>query len=179
VSRTRSYLLIALVALTAGLGGYLAQARWSVTPEASGPEKLLRTRLQDLDGHARAPGDWAGKVVVVNFWATWCAPCREEIPLFVDLQRLHGGHGLQLVGIALDDPAKVRPFAREFGINYPVLLGGIDTMEVMRSAGNRAGVLPYTVVFAPDGSVAHTEVGAVKSATLLPLLALLLPPSPR
>jgi thiol-disulfide isomerase/thioredoxin len=179
VTRTRSYLLIALVAVTAGLGGYLLQARLSPATETAVSEGLLRTRLKDLDGRSRAPGDWAGKVVVVNFWATWCAPCREEMPLFVELQRRHGDHGLQLVGIALDDPAKVRLFAQELGINYPILLGGIDTMELMRGAGNWAGVLPYTVIYARDGSVAHTHVGAVKAATLAPLLAVLLSPSPR
>ena len=84
-----------------------------------------------------------GRVLVVNFWATWCAPCREEIPGFVRLQERYGPRGLQFVGIAFDQPDKVAEFGREFRVNYPLLLGGLDTMELLRDAGNRAGVLPY------------------------------------
>src|SRR6476661_1853241 len=119
----------------------------------------LRLRLPDLDDRLQTVGDWRGKVVVVNFWATWCAPCREEIPLFVKLQKQYGDRGLQFVGIAVDELAKVKPFAAELGMNFPVLVGGAELIELTRKLGNRAGVLPFTVVVSRAGKVVSTEVG--------------------
>jgi thiol-disulfide isomerase/thioredoxin len=78
----------------------------------------------DLAGKAQALRQWQGKVLVLNFWAPWCPPCREEIPDFIRLQERHGQAGLQFVGVALDDPDKVAAFVDETGINYPILLGG-------------------------------------------------------
>src|SRR6185503_8781765 len=127
---------------------------------------LLSTTLKSPDDQPQPLDQWRGKVLVVNFWATWCAPCREEIPVFVKLQERHGAKGLQFVGIAFDQPGKVTEFAREFGVNYPLLLGGTDTMEVMRAAGNRAGVLPYTLVIDREGRVVSREPGGVKEARL-------------
>ena len=111
---------------------------------------------------------------MVNFWATWCAPCREEIPGFVRLQKRYGQRGLQFVGIAIDQPDKVADFAREFGINYPLLMGGLETMELLRQAGNRAGVLPYTLVIDREGRVVSREPGGLKEARLDGLITPLL-----
>src|SRR5262249_62096149 len=109
---------------------------------------------------------WHGKVLVINFWATWCAPCRREIPEFVRLQERHGARGLQFVGIALDQPQPVGEFAREFHINYPLLIGGLETMALMRESGNRAGVLPFTLILDRQGKVARTHRGGLKESTL-------------
>jgi len=87
-------------------------------------ERVLKAQLADVKGATRSLGEWRGSVLVVNYWATWCAPCREEIPVFVRLQERYGSRGLQFVGIAIDQPDKVAEFAREFHINYPLLLGG-------------------------------------------------------
>ena len=103
---------------------------------------------------------------MVNFWATWCAPCREEIPGFVRLQERYGARGLQFVGIAIDQPDKVAEFAREFRINYPLLIGGLETMELLRQVGNRAGVLPYTLVIDRKGNLVSREPGGLKEARL-------------
>ena len=85
---------------------------------------------------------WQGKVLVLNFWAPWCPPCREEIPDFIRLQQRHGEAGLQFVGVALDDPDKVAAFVDETGINYPILLGGDAGAALCMAAGNRLGGLP-------------------------------------
>jgi thiol-disulfide isomerase/thioredoxin len=78
--------------------------------------------LPDVEGNAQALRQWQGKVVVLNFWAPWCPPCRQEIPGFIRLQQRLGAQGLQFVGVALDAPAKVRAFVAETGVNYPILL---------------------------------------------------------
>lgn len=105
-------------------------------------------------------------MLVVNFWATWCTPCREEIPVFVRMQERYGAQGLQFVGIAIDQPDKVAEFAREFRINYPVLLGGLETMELLRLSGYRSGVLPFTLVIDRSGNIARQELGGLREARL-------------
>jgi len=129
-------------------------------------KQVYATRLADLKGGAQTLGQWQGQVLVVNFWATWCAPCREEIPGFVRMQERYGPRGLQFVGIAIDQPDEVAKFSREFHINYPLLMGGLETMELMRQAGNRAGVLPYTLVIARDGKLVSREPGGLKESRL-------------
>ena len=117
----------------------------ALAADTSGPV-LHRRRpdfsLPDLDGRARGPDEWDGKVLVVNFWATWCAPCREEIPLLIDLGRR--SPGVQVVGIAVDTVPPVQAFVKEIGIDYPVLLDGLEG-RTMRRYGNRIGAIPFTV----------------------------------
>jgi thiol-disulfide isomerase/thioredoxin len=137
-------------------------------------ERVLSVRVADVKGGTQSLEQWRGQVLVVNYWATWCAPCREEIPGFVRLQERYGSRGLQFVGIAIDQADKVAEFASEFRINYPLLLGGLETIELLRQAGNRAGVLPYTLVIDRKGNLVSHEQGGLKEARLeriiLPLL---------
>ena len=137
-------------------------------------ERVLAAPLADLKGGTRSIGQWRGRVLVINYWATWCAPCREEIPMFVRLQERYGDRGLQFVGIAIDQPAKVAEFAAEFRINYPLLLAGLESLELLRQAGNRAGVLPYTLVIDRKGNLVSREPGGLKEARLERLLQPLL-----
>src|SRR5262245_45102644 len=109
---------VGALAATAGYGFHLWWAeRGGEAPNAAAVQALLTTPLKDLEGASRTIETWRGKVLVVNFWATWCVPCRKEIPEFVKLQERHGDRGLQLVGIAFDQPQPVGDFAREFRIN--------------------------------------------------------------
>ena len=172
----REWLAIVGVALAAAAGGF-AYNVWRTAPEKHprhGDSTIAAVTLPDLGGVPQSLGQWRGKVVVVNFWATWCAPCREEIPLLVRLQDKYRERGLQLVGIAIDQPDKVRPYAREMGMNFPILIGRVDAIDLTKSLGNRAGVLPFTVVLGRDGRVAGREVGIVKEAKIEALLASLL-----
>lgn len=137
-------------------------------------ERVFAARFTDLQGGAPTLEPWRGRVIVVNFWATWCAPCREEIPGFVRLQERYGPRGLQFVGIAFDQPDKVVEFAREFRMNYPLLMGGLETMELLREAGNRAGVLPYTLLIDRRGQIVGREPGGLKEGRLEGLIQPLL-----
>lgn len=130
--------------------------------------------FQDAAGQPLSLSQWRGRVVLVNLWATWCAPCREEIPILVGLQEKYGARGLQFVGIAIDQRDKVQAFAREFKINYVVLLGGLETIDVSRQIGNRLGALPFTVVLDRGGRIVSRELGKVKEAQLERLVASLL-----
>ncbi len=120
---------------------------------------LLGTVLPDLDGHDQALAQWHGKVLVVNFWATWCAPCREEMPQFVAAQAARGAKSVQFVGIAVDQADKVREFAKQIGLNYPALIGGFGAIELSKSLGNDLGALPFTVVIDRQGRVAERHLG--------------------
>ena len=171
MNHRRFWLTSAAVGTVAAAAGYGLNL-WldaTATGDAGNPaavQALLAARLPDLNGKSQALESWRGRVLVVNFWATWCAPCREEIPEFVRMQDRYRGQGLQFVGISIDQPDKVRDFAREFGINYPLLLGGPETLVLMREAGNRVGVLPFTLVLDRQGNVASRHPGALKEAKL-------------
>jgi thiol-disulfide isomerase/thioredoxin len=135
---------------------------------------LLSIALPDAQGREQALQQWKGKVLVVNFWATWCAPCREEMPAFVRAQRDFGGRGLQFVGIAVDQADKVQQFAQELGLNYPALIGGYGAMELSKSLGNRLMALPFTVIVDRNGALAHTQLGPLNEGELLAIVAQLL-----
>lgn len=170
------WIVIACVAILAmAAGGYLGvrtlQPKPAVTRPATG---LLGTTLPDAEGRQQRIEQWRGKVVVVNFWATWCAPCREEMPLFVRVQNELGGRGLQFVGIAVDQVEKVKPFARELGLNYPILIGGYGAMELSRTLGNTVMALPFTVIIDRQGNIAYEQLGVVKPETLRRTLETLL-----
>ena len=173
-SRKRLWLATAAVSVLAAAAGY-SVSLWLNRPDpgAVNPaavRALLATPLPDLTGRKQALESWRGKVVVVNFWATWCAPCREEIPEFVRMQERYGSRGLQFVGVAIDVPDKVSAFARELGINYPLLVAGLDTLALMREAGNRAGVLPFTLVLDRQGNVVSRHPGGLDEAKLGPVV---------
>jgi thiol-disulfide isomerase/thioredoxin len=161
----------AVIALTLGIG-VAVSLRAPEPASKADASALLAIELPDADGAAQSLSQWRGKVVVVNFWATWCAPCREEMPLFIEAQRRHGPSGLQFVGIAVDEAAKVRQYAAEIGLNYPALIGGYGAMELSKTLGNRVMALPFTVVINRQGEVALTQLGRVKPAQLELIAAL-------
>ena len=174
MTRSRQLLLVAAVAILAALAGFAAHL-WRLTGDASGTDAIMTLRLPDLAGREQQMAQWRGKVMVVNFWATWCAPCREEVPAFVRLLEMYGPRGAQFVGIAIDQRDKVTSFAHEFGINYAILLGGIEAIDLTRQAGNRVGALPFTLVLDREGEIVSRELGKVKEADLERLLQNLLP----
>jgi thiol-disulfide isomerase/thioredoxin len=157
-----------VLALAAGVG----LALWD--RESADPSALLALSLPDLDGTPQSLAQWRGKVMVVNFWATWCGPCREEMPEFVRAQREFGPKGLQFVGIAVDQRDKVAQFAKEFDLNYPALIGGYDAMDVAKPLGNRLAALPFTVVLDRQGRIVHTQLGPLKPGALRSIVSDLL-----
>ena len=162
----------------AAAAGYFANA-WRIgalsqAGDVDAAAAILGSTLQSLDGVPQTLAGLRGKILVINYWATWCAPCREEIPLFVRLQQEYETKGVQFVGIAVDQADKVREFAQEFNINYPLLIAGLDAVELSRKAGNKAGVLPYTLVLDRTGKMAASLVGGLSEARMRAQLAPLL-----
>jgi thiol-disulfide isomerase/thioredoxin len=163
----KGWLPVAGVSLLAALAGVsLWLAGRHATPPAieagpvdASPAAIQSAPFRDGDGTPRSLGQFAGKVLVVNFWATWCTPCREEMPGFVKLQARWQSRGVQFVGIAEDDAAKVAAFGRELGVNYPLWLGGGEVMALSRRLGNRLGVLPHTVLLDGQGRVIESRIG--------------------
>lgn len=148
---------VAAVALAAGIA-----LRWDARPDrvqAESLSALTRTQLPDLSGQLTSLEQWHGNVVVVNFWASWCAPCRDEIPGLIRMQQKYAANGLQIVGIAVDSAAKSREAADEMKISYPVLVGGIETVDLTRRLGNKVGALPYTVILSRRGLLVGTHLG--------------------
>ncbi len=141
--------------------------------EASGTgDSALRAgAFPDLTGQIRRLSEWRGRVLVCNFWATWCAPCREEIPMLMTVRAKYASAGLEIVGIAVDNPTNVRQFAATFKISYPVLLAEADGLDLMRALGNSGGGLPYTVVADRQGGVVYRRLGVLKEADLDAILA--------
>src|SRR3569833_3303339 len=116
--------------------------------------------LADLGGAQRAVKEWDCKVFFVNFWATWCPPCKREIPSFNALQQEFGAAGLQFIGVAVDDHGAVQDYVRTTRIDYPVLVGAeTHTIAIAEQFGNLAGVMPYTVNVDRSGRIAYVHYG--------------------
>ena len=182
ILRTFAYISVAIIAISAG---YLIQnsknnnnppkhVSGDLSVTDNGASLILATTLPDLQGKKQTVSKWKGKVLVVNFWATWCEPCRKEMPEFIELQNELYDQGLLFIGIAVDKKDKVKQFSKELNINYPILIGGIKTMEITEEAGNHYAVLPFTVIFNRNGKIVSTHVGRIARDKLEPILKPLL-----
>lgn len=165
----RNALLLAAAGVGAAAAGAITGAL--MLQSSSGAAALLDARYPDLDGRVHRLLDWRGKVLLCNFWATWCAPCREEVPLLVAAKQQWAAERFEVVGIALDKHDNIREFSRTYQINYPVLIADATALELVRKLGNRAGGLPYTVVLAATGAIAYRHLGAFSAADLRRVLA--------
>jgi thiol-disulfide isomerase/thioredoxin len=116
--------------------------------------------LHDLDGKSHNLYEWHGKVIMLNFWATWCGPCQIEIPDFIDYQARYADKGLQIIGVGLDEKRKLRNFVRTVGINYPILQADPEIQfSLLRHWGNTFAVLPFTVIIGRDGHLVFMQQG--------------------
>ncbi len=162
--------MIGIGMLAIGFGGYLLQSNLA---EKSNPaiesanaslatgDNKLQFQLKDVDGVLRQSSEWDGKARLINFWATWCAPCRREIPLLIATQEKFAADNLQVIGIAVDFPDEVAAYAEEAEFNYPILVGQEDAMAVAESSGVEFIGLPFTMVISPAGDLIKTHVGEI------------------
>ncbi|MCW8855442.1 MAG: TlpA family protein disulfide reductase [Gammaproteobacteria bacterium] len=167
----KNKILVISIMILAGVAGFSLQRAFiddknqNLTPEL--PESTASIvgqqrpdfGLKDIEGQMRKISEWDGKVLLVNFWATWCPPCKKEIPAFMELQNEYGDQGFQVIGIAIDEEEAVKDYADTMGINYPVMAAELAAMEVSRWYGNRLNALPYSAFVGRDGIVSLTKPG--------------------
>jgi thiol-disulfide isomerase/thioredoxin len=170
--RRRDFLILGGVAAGAALVGGVTGAL--VMQSRSGAAELLAARYPDLSGQTRRLAEWRGKALLVNFWASWCAPCREEIPLFNAAQQQHASAGLQVLGIGVDKAQNVVEFTKNVAIHYPVLVADAAGIPLMRELGNTAGGLPFTVLLDRQGRLSGRKLGAYSGPELQSAVAGLL-----
>ena len=183
----KNFILFTLVIIIAGGAGfglqrYLQHDDHQLSPEMPKASKikvigttLPAFKLTDTEGNTVDTDKLKGKVLLVNFWATWCPPCKKEMPGFIELQDQYAQQGFQIVGIALDDEDSVRDFADTLGVNYPVMAAEYDGIALSREYGNHIGALPYSVFVDRSGMIVATKAGELSKLqveeTIQPLLS--------
>jgi thiol-disulfide isomerase/thioredoxin len=153
----REILIVGAVALAAAGAGGLAGAL--LLQSRTGAAALLSTTYPDLSGRPRRLLEWQGRALLVNFWATWCAPCREEMPMLAEMRQTYSRKGVEFVGIGIDPASKIAEFSKSHPVTYPLLVADSRAIDLMRSLGNSAGGLPFTVVLDRRGAVGYRRLG--------------------
>ncbi len=159
--------VLAIISLAAGFGYYLytEKQQQAAVAEKTSPaptakkslsmigQKRADFSLPDLSNNMHAIKQWDNKVILLNFWATWCPPCRKEIPAFIELQEQFGPQGFQVIGVAIDEKDAVEDYADGLGVNYPILIGNSAALDISTAYGNRFGQLPYSLVIDRQGII--------------------------
>lgn len=169
MKRSLVWLVLGGVALLAGVIGQWYSESGKSAESANTPNSapaIFDLVLRDLKDQPQALAQWRGKVLIVNYWATWCIPCREEMPGFSRLQDKYRDNGIQFVGISIDNAAKIAEFVNVTPVSYPLLIGNIDVMENSAALGNTRQALPFTAVFDHQGRLFSTKLGRLPEATL-------------
>jgi thiol-disulfide isomerase/thioredoxin len=159
MKKSTSLLLLAAV-LFAGAGAWFGWHRMApAAPQTAAVANLFGMTLADLKEQAQPMAQWKGQTLLVNFWATWCAPCVEEMPELSALHTELAGKSVQVIGIGIDSPSSLREFALKLPVSYPLYVGGMGGSELTRQFGNQAGGLPFSVLISRDGQVRKTYLG--------------------
>ncbi|MEM7280366.1 MAG: TlpA disulfide reductase family protein [Pseudomonadota bacterium] len=168
---------IAVVVVVAAAGfGYITQRKLAQqeTRQDQPPQATSSRRpdfsLTDTNGVDREISEWDGKTIALNFWATWCPPCRKEIPVLIEVQNDYADQGLQIIGLAIDEMELVQSYAEEMEINYPLLVGEQEALNVAEAFGTGVTALPFTVIINPDGEVKAVHYGELHREELLALV---------
>ncbi len=177
---------VALLALMSGVLFYAAQApiKTANTPAPAGEAttadsatapsaNVVSFALNDAEGVSHDFAEYAGKHSLLNFWATWCAPCRREIPLLKTFHEERDAHGIQVIGIAVDFPEEVSVYAEAAEFNYPILVGEQDAMAVAESSGVDFIGLPFTMIVHRDGELLNAHMGEIHQEELEHIAAVL------
>ncbi|MGB0955862.1 MAG: TlpA family protein disulfide reductase [Panacagrimonas sp.] len=162
----RQLILISVLAASAGFAGFFAYQFFSArTPQ---PAPVLS--MPGLDGETLHLSDYRGKLVLINFWASWCTPCLAEVPLLVDMQSRYGAQGLQIIGPALDQAEPIRKMRDRLGISYPIAVGEPMVGDAMTALGDTLGALPFSVLISQHGDILMRKYGEFKPRELQTLI---------
>lgn len=161
-------IVLAAATIAIAAGGFLGCSRIGDQDDEAVPgveqKAELDFTLADLDGQPRQFSEWQGKARIVNFWATWCAPCRREIPLLKKTQAAHAADNLQIIGVAVDFPEDVAAYAEQAQFNYPILVGQEDAMAAAEASGVEFIGMPFTLIVSPDGELLNAHMGEIVEA---------------
>jgi peroxiredoxin len=174
MKRSALIFAVAVVAFVSGISvrGLLSSPLESASQ--TNQTKLPEFSLPDLSNQRHNIKEWQGKLLVINFWATWCPPCLKEMPEFVALQNEFSGKGLQFIGIALDDLEPVKEFVDSHKITYPILLGEDQGMKIAHDLGNIVNTVPFTVIVDKKGNIIKQKMGTLTREELLNVVSPLL-----
>ena len=165
--KKNSVIFVVIAVLFAILGVMWGNKRLQPqAPELSSVDRLFAKSMKDTSGHLQDLSQWKNKGLIVNFWATWCAPCVQEMPELSALQPEIAPAHIQIIGIGIDSAANIAEFAAKYKITYPLYIGGLDASELSRQLGNQAGGLPFTILIGRDGKVKKTYLGRLKMEEL-------------
>lgn len=174
----RTAWLAILVAWAAAIAGLWVGSRGNDSGPASDPlavQALTKSSFKDLSGQTRTLESLSGSVRVINFWATWCPPCREEMPTFSKIAAKYADKGVNFVGIALDDLPKVQAFSRDTPVSYPLWLADVSAISLTVPLGNSTQALPFTAILDRQGKLILTRLGRLSEGELEAVLEPLLP----
>jgi peroxiredoxin len=174
--RTVPWKPLFVIAFVTAVVGYAAYALMNTTrspelPLAGNASSIIGTEragftLPDLKGKARPIKEWDGKVVLINFWATWCPPCVREMPGFIEVREQYAEQGFEIIGIAIDNAESVRKFVANLGVNYPILHGQSDASMVASHYGNSMEMLPFSVMIDRQGKIQFARAGELTKTAL-------------
>lgn len=172
----KTILLALPVAVVFGLiGVYFSLQKYApAAAESTAMRQLLTQSMEDAEGRQQPLAQWTGKKLVLNFWATWCGPCVDEMPELSALQTELSDKSIQIIGIGIDSPSNIAEFSKKYKISYPLYVAGLTGTELSRRFGNQKGGLPFTVIIDSDGAIKKTYIGRLNMAELRKDLANLL-----
>ena len=162
--------LAAVIALSAGM----IVKNLETMPEKGKNDFLPKFSLPDLTEKNRHISEWKGKILIINFWATWCPPCLKEIPGFIALQDEFGDKGLQFIGIAIEEREPVDEYIDFININYPILIGEDAGIALSHQLGNRINAVPFSIVVDKKGNIIHRHPGEFSRKQIMELITPLL-----
>jgi thiol-disulfide isomerase/thioredoxin len=164
----RQWISIVGISLLALLAGILTSQWTYKTGLASDPaiKAFFANPWQTPDGKLADTEKWHGKVLVVNFWASWCPPCVEEMPTLDKLQQEFSSQNVLFVGIGIDSPSNIRQFLEKTPVSYPIMIGGLEGSNLSKQLGNSQGALPYTIIINPQGKATNSKLGKISEEEL-------------
>jgi thiol-disulfide isomerase/thioredoxin len=164
----RQWIIITAVSLLALLAGVVSSQWISKAGLASDPsiKAFFANSWQTPDGKPANSDNWRNKVLIVNFWASWCPPCVEEMPALSKIAQEYADKNVLIVGIGIDSPSNIRDFLEKTPVSYPIVIGGLEGSNLSKQMGNTQGALPYTVIINPQGKSIYTKLGKINEDEL-------------